>query len=102
MQTQTTVENIKVECPCCHGQMKLLAFDPDGSNPANLICCHCQDHGVVGAEDHVVIENDFLISVPTSLKRNEMLPAEKREHLRSLGIKDNADIEKIISEIYPR
>jgi hypothetical protein len=92
-----------VACPCCHGEKKLVAVDTDQpSGEVTLQCLHCID-GVVRADelDAPVVENNFSIVVPESLKRNEIKPAEKREHLRSMGVKNADDIEKIISEIYP-
>jgi hypothetical protein len=80
--------------------MRLMADDTD--QPAGFIvlaCLHCSD-GTVAIEEDVTIENNFTIVVPASLKRNTMTPAEKREHLRGMGMKDNDDIEKIISEIF--
>lgn len=82
--------------------MKLVAVDTD--QPGGFIvlaCLHCHD-GTVAIEEDITVENTFSIVVAPSLKRNEMTPAEKREHLRGLGIKDSADIEKIIADIYKK
>jgi hypothetical protein len=80
--------------------MTLTAVDTDQpSGHVVLMCLHC-DNGKVNVEDHATVENNFTVVVPASLKRNEMTPAEKREHLRGLGMKSGEDIEKIIHEIY--
>ena len=91
-----------VECPCCHGTTQLVAVDTDQpSGEVVLKCLHCDD-GKVRADELVkpVVENVFDIVIPESLKRNTMTVSEKREHLRGLGMKDPADIEKTLKDIY--
>lgn len=100
-QTQALGGN-RVPCPCCQGETRLIAADTDQpSGNIVLQCLHCDDGTVASELDQPVVQNNFVVTVDPALKRNTMTPSEKREHLRSLGMKDNADIEKIISEIYP-
>lgn len=101
MQEHTS-KTIRVPCPCCQGETRLIAMDTDQpGGDLVLQCLHCDDGTIASELDKLVIENHFVVTVDPALKRNTMTPNEKREHLRSLGVKDNADIEKIISEIYP-
>lgn len=90
-----------VPCPCCKGTERLKAVDAD--QPSGIVvlrCLHC-DGGVVPVDESPFVQNNFEIVIAPGLQRGEMKPDEKREHLRSMGMKIEADIEKIISEIFP-
>jgi hypothetical protein len=95
-----------VICPCCKGRKRLtLVEHSDKAGGRTTLskpeCTHCEGKGKVPAElDKPVVQNSFTVTVDPALLRNQMTPNEKREHLRSLGVKDNDDIEKIIGEVY--
>lgn len=106
MQQRDTEESkistpLKVTCPCCQGEQKLIVLDPDQAQPITMICCHCSSEGTVQAEDDTTVENNFAIAFDSRLQRNELSAAAKREHLRSLGV-NAEDIDKTIAGLYPK
>jgi hypothetical protein len=91
-----------VTCPCCKGKKRVLCVDAETGIENPILCCHCEGEGEIAAEDpeQPAVENKFKITVGPSLQRNEMSKYEKREHLRSMGIKDEFEIEKIIVDVF--